>query len=303
MSNETNIQCISTDVVFDWVSRYSTFTLKETIQLPKTKGNEHAICSPFFAPCNGEKITLWNGSKHDENISTIAINLKSSCKGGLIVYINGQKVTTLKQGQSFSSTTVQLDLVEVLCVDEGDERKGCRGTFEMQIRTKKPKCEIKEIRCFLSNRHGQRIDVSKYPSSICHVVDINRRKQRKIPIHGSEGFAFLNEVDILIQGFITVQLLNTHGDICLSCLVPFSELETFFLCAPEGTNVQCDVTNFECKAFMFPYGKKCNTHILVNIKNEVCLSVYSFKTANLEIDTTLCSPRQEFNAPLCNEVK
>ncbi|WP_044893526.1 S-Ena type endospore appendage [Bacillus alveayuensis] len=291
MTLKPTSHCIHVETILDWVNRLTSIKLNERIQIPKPKNLKNLICFQFAVPCDGEKLTIWSGTEQEENVATFAINLKK-CDGIVHVLVNGINVTSLTRGQSFSTTTTNLKKVEVMCVNAPSQSKACRGTFEMQIHSKqKQKCEIQKAVCFLSDINGNRLDTKALGEIKSNEICVHKQNRNVLRVLPDGNKQILQEIDVVLQGFITVQLLDKKEKVCKSFTIPFLETETFFLCAPEGTNIQCEITDVHCKSFIFPFQKDCINHFLLNIKLELCLSVYSLKRANLEIQAKPCHPR------------
>lgn len=107
------IQCIEALKVYDWVNRSLNIKLKELIELKKIVNN--VICSDFISPCNGTRTTIFTNVGLERVTGSITIRYCNGCDGEMKVLINGKKVTTLRFGQTFSTTTGYLEKIEVEC--------------------------------------------------------------------------------------------------------------------------------------------------------------------------------------------
>ena len=105
----------------------------------------------------------------------------------------------------------------------------------------------------------------------------------------------LQRVDLLKQGFVCVQFVNHKGEICLKCIFPFSEVETVVLCAPHGTEINCEITDVDCRAHVIPSFHN-NTHCIeIVIILSICQSIKSVEEVIIELKGTICNPREDLN--------
>ena len=82
----------------------------------------------------------------------------------------------------------------------------------------------------------------------------------------------------------------------------FFEIETFLLCAPEGTIVECEITDFRCKVHVIPTVNKSSKCIDIIISIDMCQSVQTVSEVKLEIEANECKPRTELeDITLCPE--
>ncbi len=99
----------------------------------------------------------------------------------------------------------------------------------------------------------------------------------------------MQRVKVLIQGFVVVVANGAKGT-CTSAPIPFQKIETFYLSAPEGTYLDCEVTDFECE-----FSLVCEPNLeQLDLFLSFCLSVETIADVKIELDTTSCYPRKEF---------
>lgn len=162
--------------------------------------------------------------------------------------------------------------------------------------------DIRHIKCFLSDCRGKPVSLDDHCNIICQILT---------PVEERTTFEFLTpkgkpvklqRIYLLKQGFVTVEFFN-EKQMCLQCVFPFSEVETVFICAPIGTEIECEITSVECKAFAIPPIDKCCNSIEMAITILLCQSIISVADAKLEILARNCKPRKEFTANLCPSIK
>ncbi|KGX88264.1 BMQ_0737 family morphogenetic spore coat protein [Pontibacillus litoralis] len=293
-----NNHCLAVNKVFDWVHARKDITLKETIELKKDLFNSN-LCFPFNIKCNGKPTTVWNGQTLKRAIGTFAVTVDESCHEVIEVILNGEVLSTLTGGQSFSATMDDLTHIELKCLSNSDEKTFCSGTVEIQLHyLSKEKGKSERIVCFLSDHKGNPLSIEDPHAIICEeVTDPNCREEVTIVDH--KEVRKLNEVDILKKGFITVHILDERKKVNATCTLPFTEIETLLLCAPHGTRIKCKTTDFTCRAYMFPheFGKKNCINIIVQIG--ICQQITVIKRETFELAGTLLEPREDIDLSVC----
>ncbi len=107
----------------------------------------------------------------------------------------------------------------------------------------------------------------------------------------------LQKVKVLLKGKVQVVIdIQNPGPNCkkhkiVSEPINFQTVQTFFLCAPEGTDLKCKVTYFQCDADVIceldPHFEQLDVSILL------CLDVQMETDVKLEVEAAICKPRQE----------
>lgn len=104
----------------------------------------------------------------------------------------------------------------------------------------------------------------------------------------------LQRVKVLIKGTLTVQLLNDMGQVvCTSKPIPFAVTQNFLLCAPEGTELDCEVFA-DCEATLIT----SNDLTLLEISVMLCVDIQMEADVKLEIEAKFCTPREEIAEPI-----
>jgi hypothetical protein len=290
----TEKQCINVLKVFDWVTRLVTIKLKEAIEV-KPIIQSNVICCPFSSPCDGTRTTVWTGMGLKNITGSFTIRFCSGCDGTMDIIVNGKKLTSLKIGQTFSATVDHLTIIEVQCNSQSDTGF-CDGELEIKLHfdlRDDHEIDIKNVKCFLSDSKGNPLDPLKPGTIQCEEIsDPHNRRNVNITLPNGK-MVILQIVDVLKTGFVTVQFFNKKGEIMNACTFPFSEVERFFLCAPEGTTVDCEITDFQCKAHVIPPLNKQTKCIDIVILIDLCQSVQTVSEVKLEIEGKECKPRSE----------
>ncbi|TCL43642.1 uncharacterized protein DUF3992 [Thermolongibacillus altinsuensis] len=290
----TEKQCINVLKVFDWVNRFVNIRLKEVIEI-KPIIESNLICCRFSIPCDGTRTTVWSGIGIKNLVGSITIRYCSGCDGTMDVIVNDKKLASLKIGQTFSATVNQLTTVEVQC--NGQPVSGfCDGELQIKVHfdlRDENEIDIQNVKCFLSDREGNPLDPLKPGTIECkEISDPHNRRNVNITLPNGK-MVILQIVEVLKTGFVTVQFFNKKGEIIKVCTFPFSEIERFFLCAPEGTTVDCEITDFQCKVHAIPSLNKSAKCIDIVISLDICQSVQTVGEVKLEIEGKECKPRSE----------
>lgn len=294
--------CIRTKKVFDWVNRIVHIKEKEIIQFPRKKEEfKDCICCDFKIKCNSRfRTPLWTGYGIHHIAATVQIKLTSSCGCSLDIFVNGKKIDSISKGQSFCATLGDIKLIEVQCrndeCNQTDKKSCCCGEFLINIHSlneNKFDCDIKELRCFLSDKDGNEIDPYAPHSIECkELLKDFPRQDIKVTLPNGKKVN-LQKVTILKSGFITVHFLNSKKIVCKECTFPFSEVETFLLCAPPGTEIKCDISDFECNVYQLPLPGKEKDCIKIQLSIQICQSIQVIGEVKVEIIGKICNPRVE----------
>ncbi|GGJ76894.1 hypothetical protein GGR02_002988 [Anoxybacillus voinovskiensis] len=154
------------------------------------------------------------------------------------------------------------------------------------------------IRCFLSDEDGNRIDpVVDNDALICQeIIQPNGRQPVTVTLPSGDEVT-LQKVKVLVKGHVVVQILNANGQVvCESNAIPFATAQTFILCAPEGTTLDCHISFFECDASLI-----CtNNFSQLDVSITLCLEVQMEAEVKIEVEARFCKPREEIlEATLC----
>ncbi|WP_246366971.1 hypothetical protein [Paraliobacillus salinarum] len=154
------------------------------------------------------------------------------------------------------------------------------------------------VSCYLSNSNGDPIDPCDPASNLCQEIkDHSNEREDVIVTLPSGEEVLLQKVVIQKSGYIVIKVSNGM-DTCLSDPIPFNKTENLLLCAPEGTDVECKITAFDCSAII-----QCrnNNYRSVEINLDICQSIQSVTDTTIEVDEELCKLREKISAKHCNE--
>lgn len=176
--------------------------------------------------------------------------------------------------------------------------KDC-GQFTMEEWKIKDPCELinnnrTNIECMLTDKEGNPVNPLKKGSINCS-SKIVEEGHTLIIKDGKE--ILLKKVMVVIEGYVVIEILNSYGfTICISNPIPFHVIETFFLCAPEGTESECDVTFFQCESDIVcsEYGRFEE----LNISIVLCVDVLITSNVKIEVDAESCESRDDLGEEL-----
>jgi len=154
------------------------------------------------------------------------------------------------------------------------------------------------IRCFLTDAAGNPIDpVVDQDALICQeITQPNGRQPVNVTLPSGETVT-LQKVKALVKGHVVVQIVSPAGMvICQSSPIPFATAQTFILCAPEGTQLNCHISFFECDTSLV-----CtNNFAQLDVSITLCLEVQMEADVKIEVEARFCQPREELaEAVLC----
>jgi hypothetical protein len=159
-----------------------------------------------------------------------------------------------------------------------------------------PKVGPLAVECFLSDDHGRKIDVMAahhhrhHKGFICKEIE-QPGGRPTVDVELPDGTEVeLQRVKVLIKGFVTVQLVDEKGRVrCCSKALPFATVQTFLLCAPEGTELDCHVTFFECDSNLIATDEFSQLDVTLTL----CLDIQMEADVKLEVEARICRPREE----------
>ncbi|CQR48056.1 hypothetical protein BN1058_02398 [Paraliobacillus sp. PM-2] len=152
------------------------------------------------------------------------------------------------------------------------------------------------VSCFLSDSNGDPIDPFDPSSNLCQEMNGNSDKRKNVPVILPSGEEIvLQKVIIQKSGYIVVKVSNGRNT-CFSDPIPFNKTEDILLCAPEGTTVDCRITDFECSATI-----NCQNSIYksVQVNLDICQSIQAVANATIKVDERFCQPRDQISQNRC----
>ncbi|MGM7683514.1 S-Ena type endospore appendage [Cytobacillus sp. Hm23] len=285
--------CIEANKVFDWITPLLKITIKEAIDI-KDNLFEDCVCCDFSVPCNSDSpFTIWKSIGVENVTGNFSVFFQSGCDGELVVFVNGEEVNIINEGQEFCATFADMKSIEVLCRNETGEQGVCKGELKLNIKHKPTgdEIDIKNVKCFISDSYGKRLE----PRSSCFIKckelsDPKNRKEVVVKLANGKTTT-LQKVVVLKQGFVTVVIFNKKGEESICRVFPFCEIETFLLCAPVGTTVDCKIDDVICEAFLVPSLKVPNC-FEVFIRLDICQNIKVTGAVKLKVLAEECNPRE-----------
>jgi hypothetical protein len=149
------------------------------------------------------------------------------------------------------------------------------------------------INCYLSDAAGNPISLNDID---CREIPQPGGVREEVSIMVDCHHIKLQKVKVAKQGFVTVQVLNPQTrEILGSATLPWFVAEKFFLCAPPGTTLNCQITEFECDALLVcltpPSGPPTFQELKISIN--MCQDIQMEALAKVEIEACPCVPRPE----------
>ncbi|MGF9977335.1 hypothetical protein [Viridibacillus arvi] len=100
---------------------------------------------------------------------------------------------------------------------------------------------VRGVTCFLSDENGLPLDPNLPGSIIYKELTLKNSRPEQCVVLANGFHVTLQQVKILISGFVTIVL-----DSGTQHTEPFSETKLILLCAPNGTQITCAYTDFNC---------------------------------------------------------
>ncbi|WP_209125415.1 hypothetical protein [Alkalihalobacillus sp. BA299] len=161
------------------------------------------------------------------------------------------------------------------------------------------------IECILTDSYGNPVNPLSPDAIVCtEIPQKNGRPEVEITIPNGEVIT-LQKVKVLKKGYFVVQISNSSGSVvCTSDPQSFAVAEKFFLCAPEGTYLQCEITDIECDVNLICREDEEGDPIFqqIDVSINMCQNIQMEAIVKLEITADFCQPRPEvpFNCPPLN---
>ncbi|MGP4069441.1 hypothetical protein [Halobacillus sp. B29] len=140
--------------------------------------------------------------------------------------------------------------------------------------------------CYLTDELGETVE-----SITCR--ESGSREDVTVTLSGES--VVLQRVSLINQGFVVVEISNDETT-CITDPIPFCFVETLLLCAPDGTDIECKVTEFDCQACVNCQNGEFQS---LDIFFDVCLSVQTVVDTVFELPISFCVPRKEIEQPPC----
>lgn len=146
---------------------------------------------------------------------------------------------------------------------------------------------VSVVSCFLSDNQGLPLEPNLPGSIIYKELTSENSRSEKCVVLPDGSHVKLQQVKILISGFVTIVLDNgtQHTE-------PFSETKLIVLCAPNGTQITCSYTDFHCFS-QTVYSDDIFQGLLLFV--DFCLSVQSSFNTVINITTQFCNPREDIS--------
>ncbi|WP_209125414.1 hypothetical protein [Alkalihalobacillus sp. BA299] len=152
-------------------------------------------------------------------------------------------------------------------------------------------CNSLNVECIITDSFGNPINPEKPGAILCQeLTDPNNRTNFNFELPDGNSVT-LQKVKVLKKGFFVIRISNGNGVVCTSDPQSFSIAEKFFLCAPQGTRVQCEISDFQCEAILC-----CNadgTFNQIDVHINMCQNIQMEAFVKLAITADFCQPRQE----------
>ncbi|MBU8854397.1 hypothetical protein C2I27_23175 [Priestia megaterium] len=153
-----------------------------------------------------------------------------------------------------------------------------------------------EVEIILTDSDGKPVDPSDEDAldKVIELVPHGGRRARKIVLPDGE-VVILHEVRLSISGFYKIKLIDLGGHHkhheLTSCNIPWKTHQTFYLCAPEGTEPVVHLDSFEGSGGSIRLSH-CDLQLL-SFELVLCFSVQIEKDVKIEVEGSFCYPRPE----------
>ncbi len=163
------------------------------------------------------------------------------------------------------------------------------------------------IQCIITDVNGNPVNPLTKNAIYCSEIPQKGGRQN-VKFMMPEGETItLQKVKVLKKGHFVVRVENSRGKSFTSIPQPFAVVEKFYLCAPEGTYLHCEITDFDCDATII-----CTDHSFeqIDVSINLCQNIQTEAIIKLQVEADYCQPRQElifscpplYVPPQCSEI-
>lgn len=283
LDNNSTFHCVNTESVYDWIIVPLQFTT--CIEIPKIqKRVTDEICGNFTVASTEQSNTLWKSTLPIPVSGSVSLSVANGDISDVIFLINGTPIETGSREQ-FTQSFSSLSSVAII---NNNPFLTVRGTYCLTLHyglfrdLSEDLLNCREGGCYLVNECGEPIS---FEDVICK--EIGDRKDTEIMLPNGKR-TVLQKVNLCKQGCIG--LTYDKGRQC--CVFPFHKMEQLLLYAPEGTTLQCEVTDFFCRISSMTNLENCWR---LEVSIEICQSVQVTANTTLDIEAISCSPRPLFS--------
>ncbi|MGP4070097.1 hypothetical protein [Halobacillus sp. B29] len=144
------------------------------------------------------------------------------------------------------------------------------------------------VRCYLTDAAGSPVDEISCEEQ-------GNREDMSVQLPDGEQ-VILQRVTIRKQGYVVVEV-EDEDTLCVSEPIPFCFFEFVILCAPAGTDVVCNVTDFDCQACVNCLDGAFES---LDINFAICQSIQIVADVVVEQEIGFCSPRDVIIPDRCS---
>jgi hypothetical protein len=163
-----------------------------------------------------------------------------------------------------------------------DSKKPFRSLCEKLV-------EPVDVTCHLATASGQKIDPTNTDALIIEELSQPRGRQDVDITLPSGETIVLQRVKVLVKGFVVVEAMDAEGTQVGSEPIPFATVQQFFLCAPEGTELDAHISFFDCDADLIITDQFQQLDISITL----CLEVQMEAKVKLNVEAKIAKPREE----------
>lgn len=150
-----------------------------------------------------------------------------------------------------------------------------------------------EASCMITDSSGNPVDHNCAEGlEITEVLQSGGRPEVTVTLPDGECVT-LQRVKVLVRGYYVVRILDEDGDLCYSAPQPFATIQTFFLCAPEGTELIGHITFADCHASIISDPHNCFQQLDVCLT--LCLDIQMEAYVKIEVEGKFCDPRPDID--------
>lgn len=299
--------CISVPIVYDWINIMEE--MKKCVYIPakrKVHHMEDCICIKFQLPCRENvPTTIWQAVGDKIHAVTFSITHKNTCSCNWLILANHKEFAKVTPTNTVSATIGDLENLSVQCVSNCADDNLCEGTLHIVVHhlisiNDKHDLNSKSVSCFLSDKDGNPVQFTESDSLVCKEIGKYNKRIDKNFLTPDGNTVSLQKVSILIRGYITVKITDLSDDTFVLCTYPFHLVKYLFLCAPDGTEIVCNIDYFSCNPCIVDFERYKNcTKVCLDIN--FCLNIQSRYKSVISIEGNLCEPREDWkNKRICH---
>ncbi|WP_404430485.1 S-Ena type endospore appendage [Sutcliffiella horikoshii] len=271
--DDFELHCFNTEKIYDWFTSKLEDEVHYYLPFRRTVLTDE-FCGNFLITAENPIAVVYSNKMKINVTGTLSVYTSNANTGTYEVQVN-RASQPQRNGIQFTQTFSSLNEVRLLLTDPSVTVKGryCI-TLHYLLGPPAPICE--EVSCYLVDDQERRAGID---SIACE--EIGEREELEITLPSGE-VTTTYRVTLLKSGCLRIKVRGRE------CTLPINIKEQVLLCAPPGTIVSCEITDFSCYPQKVIRYSNCWRF---DIRVEICQQIQASFPVSIRVPSRLCNPR------------